>query len=103
MNDSEVRAASDAFYAALNRMFEGDLGRMAEVWSHAPDVTNMGPFGGRQVGWEAALLITNPGAITAKSPANRLTTVAQRAPKNFFRSSVSLRRRSSCGPRRIDP
>jgi hypothetical protein len=37
MNDSEVRAASDAFYATLNRMFQGDLGPMTEVWSHAPD------------------------------------------------------------------
>jgi ketosteroid isomerase-like protein len=48
----EVRQASDAFYAALNRMFTGDMGPMSEIWSHASDVTDMGPFGGRLVGWE---------------------------------------------------
>jgi ketosteroid isomerase-like protein len=52
MGESEVRQAAAAFYQALNRMFQGDLASMAEVWSHGADVTNMGPFGGRQVGWD---------------------------------------------------
>ena len=50
--EDEVRQASDAFYAALNRMFTGDMGPMSEIWSHASDVTDMGPFGGRLVGLE---------------------------------------------------
>ncbi|HEV8711480.1 MAG TPA: nuclear transport factor 2 family protein [Candidatus Binatia bacterium] len=50
--EEEVRQAADAFYAALNRMFTGDMGPMSEIWSHASDVTDMGPFGGRLVGWE---------------------------------------------------
>jgi ketosteroid isomerase-like protein len=51
-SEAEVRQASEAFYAALNRMFTGDLGPMNDIWSHAPDVTDMGPFGGRRVGWQ---------------------------------------------------
>jgi ketosteroid isomerase-like protein len=50
--EAEVRKASDQFYAALNRMFVGDLAPMVEVWSHSDDVTNMGPFGPRQEGWK---------------------------------------------------
>jgi len=48
-----VRAANDAFYAALNTMFTGDVEPMKAVWSHAADVTYMGPGGGFLVGWEA--------------------------------------------------
>lgn len=46
-----VRQASEQFYAALNALFTGDLAPMEEVWSHAEDVTYMGPGGGFQVGW----------------------------------------------------
>ncbi len=49
--ESEVKQALDEFYAALNKMFTGDIGPMSELWSHGSDVTNMGPFGGRHVGW----------------------------------------------------
>jgi ketosteroid isomerase-like protein len=48
----EVAAAAAGFYTALNALFEGDLGPMVEVWSHADDVTYMGPDGGFQVGWK---------------------------------------------------
>ena len=48
-----VRAASDAFYAALNKMFTGDVAPMQAVWSHEPDVSQLGPFGGRINGWDA--------------------------------------------------
>ncbi len=48
-----VRAASDAFYAALNDMFTGNTAAMAAVWSHEPDVTQLGPMGGRIAGWDA--------------------------------------------------
>ncbi|WP_255195590.1 YybH family protein [Halorarius litoreus] len=49
--EDEVRAASDRFYDALERMANGDAGPMMEVWSHADDVTTMHPIGGREVGW----------------------------------------------------
>ncbi|MDA2919400.1 nuclear transport factor 2 family protein [Desulfobacterota bacterium AH_259_B03_O07] len=48
----EVVQAAEQFYAALNSMFKGDLDPMIEVWSHADDVTYMGPAGGLLVGWE---------------------------------------------------
>ncbi len=51
----QVREATAQFYVALNRMFTGDLGPMKEIWSHANDVTYMGPGGGFQVGWDQVL------------------------------------------------
>jgi ketosteroid isomerase-like protein len=50
--EDEVRQASDRFYAALNRMLNGDAGSMSDVWSHDPVVSTMHPLGGRQVGWD---------------------------------------------------
>jgi ketosteroid isomerase-like protein len=50
--EDEVREASDQFYAALNRMANGDAGPMMEVWSHTSEVSTMHPIGGREVGWE---------------------------------------------------
>ncbi len=53
-NDEEgLRAANARFYAALNAMFTGDLAPMGAIWSHQSDVTNLGPFGDRLVGWDA--------------------------------------------------
>lgn len=49
--EKAVGEASAQFYAALNAMFTGDASPMKEVWSHAADVTYMGPGGGFQVGW----------------------------------------------------
>jgi ketosteroid isomerase-like protein len=54
-DERQVREATAQFYAALNRMFRGDLGSMKEIWSHASDVTYMGPGGGFQVGWDQVL------------------------------------------------
>lgn len=51
-NEKEVRMAAEQFYEALNTLFKGDAGPMTEVWSHADDVTYMGPAGGMLVGWE---------------------------------------------------
>jgi ketosteroid isomerase-like protein len=51
----EVKKAAAQFYAALNTMFTGELGPMKEVWSHADDVTYMGPGGGSRVGWKEVL------------------------------------------------
>ena len=50
--EDEVRDASSKFYAALNRMANGDAGPLAGVWSHSAEVTTMHPIGGREVGWD---------------------------------------------------
>lgn len=50
-----VQQANELFYAALNAMFEGDLAPMKKIWSHADDVTYLGPDGSFRVGWEATL------------------------------------------------
>ena len=46
-----VTAAVGTFHEALNRLFTGDAGPMKAAWSHADDVTYMGPTGTKQVGW----------------------------------------------------
>jgi ketosteroid isomerase-like protein len=50
-----VRKSAEQFYAALNALFTGEAGAMTEVWSHADDVTYMGPGGGLRIGWEQVL------------------------------------------------
>lgn len=50
--EDEVRRASEQFYAALNRILNGDAGPLADIWSHSAAVTIMHPIGGRQVGWD---------------------------------------------------
>ena len=50
--EDEVRAASEEFYAALNRMLGGDARSLADIWAHDATVTTMHPIGGRQVGWD---------------------------------------------------
>jgi hypothetical protein len=50
--EDEVRKASEQFYAALNRMGNGDPSSMADAWSHSATVTTMHPIGGREVGWD---------------------------------------------------
>jgi ketosteroid isomerase-like protein len=50
--EDEIRQASERFYAALNRVINGDPGPMVEVWSHGSDVSAMHPLGGRSLGWE---------------------------------------------------
>jgi ketosteroid isomerase-like protein len=50
-SETELRAANDHFYTALNSMFVGDLEPMNNIWSHQDDVTDLDPFGGRLVGW----------------------------------------------------
>jgi ketosteroid isomerase-like protein len=50
--EDEVRKASEQFYAALNRMVNGDAGPLADIWSHSAVVTTMHPIGGREVGWD---------------------------------------------------
>ena len=50
--EDEVRKASEQFYAALNRMVNGDARPLADIWSQGADVTTMHPIGGREVGWD---------------------------------------------------
>jgi len=50
--EDEVRKASEQFYAALNRMANGDARPLADIWSQGPGVTTMHPIGGREVGWD---------------------------------------------------
>ncbi|MFM8459107.1 MAG: YybH family protein [Chthoniobacterales bacterium] len=52
-NTAAVRAASDQFYTALNKLFTGEMAPMEALWSHRKDVTYMGPGGGFRVGWDA--------------------------------------------------
>jgi ketosteroid isomerase-like protein len=50
--DEDVRKASAQFYAALNRMIDGDVSGLTEIWSHSATVTTLHPIGGRQIGWD---------------------------------------------------
>jgi ketosteroid isomerase-like protein len=54
-NESTVQEATAGFYTALNAMFTGNIDPMKEVWSHAEDVTCMGPDGSVKVGWNEVL------------------------------------------------
>ena len=50
--EDDVRRASEQFYAALNRMANGDARPLSDTWSQDASVTAMHPIGGRQVGWD---------------------------------------------------
>ena len=50
--EDEVRNASNQFYAALNKMTNGNPQPLSDIWSHNSSVTTMHPIGGRQVGWK---------------------------------------------------
>ncbi len=52
MEDKSVAAAVDNFYEALNVMFTGESRPMKDAWSHASDITYMGPSGDYLIGWE---------------------------------------------------
>lgn len=54
-DEAAVQKATDNFYRALNAMFRGDIDPMKQVWSHADDVTYMGPDGTVDVGWQEAI------------------------------------------------
>ena len=54
-NSEAIREAFDGFYHALNLMFTGDLEPMKTVWSHADDITYMGPSGHYLIGWSDIL------------------------------------------------
>ena len=48
-------AANAGFYNAINKLFVGEIAPMEVVWSHADDVTYMGPTGDYDHGWPAIL------------------------------------------------
>jgi ketosteroid isomerase-like protein len=50
-----ISTANSQFYAAINKLFTGDINPMTSIWSHADDVTYMGPTGGYERGWTAVL------------------------------------------------
>jgi ketosteroid isomerase-like protein len=55
MSDGDRQAvieATHSFYAALNAMLAGDPNPLADVYSHAADVTYMPAEGGLLVGWD---------------------------------------------------
>ncbi|MEX2304436.1 MAG: nuclear transport factor 2 family protein [Bryobacterales bacterium] len=54
-DEQAVRDATAKFYSALQVMFTGDASPMKDVWSHADDVTFMGPAGEIKRGWPAVL------------------------------------------------
>lgn len=56
---TKIKAAVTEFYQALNAMFTGDATPMVAIWSHADDVTCLGPQGGILVGWKQILLSWN--------------------------------------------
>lgn len=74
--EAEILDASAGFYAAVNRLQRGDPGPMLARWSHAPDVTNMGPQGGRQEGWEAVRAYWEEAARRAAASSAAVTAAA---------------------------
>ena len=54
-DEKAVRQEAAQFYSALNALFTGKLAPMIRVWSHADDITYMGPGGGFDVGWTQVL------------------------------------------------
>lgn len=72
--EHEIEAVTAQFYAAVNQLQRGDPGPLLALWSHGPDVLNLGPQGGRQQGWEEVrgyfanagrLALATPGTIRA--------------------------------------
>ena len=52
-DEAAVRAANAAWFDALNAMLHGDPMPLADVYSHADDVSYMSAEGGIRIGWEA--------------------------------------------------
>jgi ketosteroid isomerase-like protein len=52
MAPSDLERAAREFYVALAAVLKGDAEPMLGIWSHADDVSYMGPFGELVVGWE---------------------------------------------------
>lgn len=50
-----LEQAADAFYAAGNRLLEGDGSAFAAIWSEADDISHLGPTGVICVGRQAVM------------------------------------------------
>lgn len=50
-----LEQAADAFYAAGNRLLEGDASAFAAIWSEADDISHLGPTGVICVGRQAVM------------------------------------------------
>lgn len=50
--EQSVLSAVDQFYGALNILFTGDGAPMKAAWSHAGDISYMGPDGAHLIGWD---------------------------------------------------
>jgi ketosteroid isomerase-like protein len=57
-----VETANNQFYTSLNAQLAGDTSPMQQLWSHADNVTCMGPDGGIAVGWNDVLALFNDEA-----------------------------------------
>ena len=55
LDNSAIQQATENFYSAINAMFQGDIEPMKDVWSHADDITFLGPDGTVNVGWRETL------------------------------------------------
>ncbi len=74
--DEEIQQVSDQFFIAVNRLQQGDPGPMLALWSHRSDVTNMGPQGGRQHGWDAVRAYWEQAARRAADSTAQVRAVA---------------------------
>jgi len=70
--EAEVRTASERFYAALNRMANGDDSLIAATWSQSPSATAMHPVGGRNNGWNQVRESFHQFALAASAAQIRL-------------------------------
>lgn len=71
--NDKVLAASEAFYSALNDVFNKDPSAMSSIWLHSDDVTAMRPNGGREVGWDALWIAWKSAAEVFEGGAVEMT------------------------------
>ncbi|BDE06575.1 hypothetical protein WPS_18510 [Vulcanimicrobium alpinum] len=66
--EDDVVGASQTFYAALNRMLNGDASSLGDIWSHSNSVITMHPIGGprSEVGARAEFLGTGRAALDGR-------------------------------------
>jgi hypothetical protein len=57
--EQAISTATNNFYNALNILFTGNGQPMKDVWSHADDVSYMGPDGLYLIGWDNIELMWN--------------------------------------------
>ena len=50
--EQSVLSALETFYGALNTLFTGNGAPMKAAWSHAADISYMGPDGLHMIGWD---------------------------------------------------